>query len=263
MRIEYKSVYDRTDLKNRIRSKPLTDAEGLGEAYKSQDSTYVNGNTLYMAGTKGNFIGNDWMQNYQYIGLPFVTGQKVHVEQSDRYKQARATYLSHPEVKHLVGHSLGGAVALELKKDNRDLTGRVYGTPYYDPLGMDKIKDTFKEMRRERDDYYKDKFFVEKAVNWVYDREQDVLEKLTGLDQPQSADGIDRYRNVGDLVAMLDNSAKTSIQPNPFQYGTLMHDYHDEASQHSQFMGEGSSNTKVIDSSSFVNPDSDYISIAY
>ncbi len=56
---------------------------------------------------------------------------------------------------------------------------------------------------------------------------------------------------------MLDNSAKTSIQPNPFQYGTLMHDYHDEASQHSEV------NTQVIDSSAFVNPDNNYISIAY
>ena len=97
----------------------------------------------------------------------------------------------------------------------------------------------------------------------MYDREQDLFEKVTGLDQYKGTDGIESYRNLGDPVAMLDSSAKTSIQPNPFKYGTLMHDYHDEASQHSQFMGEGLSNTKVIDSSSFVNPDSDYISIAY
>ena len=48
---------------------------------------------------------------------------------------------------------------------------------------MDKIKDTFDTMRKQRDDYYKDKLFVEKAVNWVYDREQDLFEKITGLDQ--------------------------------------------------------------------------------
>ena len=214
-------------------TKRITDADGLDEACASPDSTYVNGDTLYIAGTKGNLIGEDWMQNYQRIGLPFVTGQKVHVEQRERYKQALSAFAAHPEVKHLVGHSLGGAVALELKKDKRDVTGRIYGTPYYDPFGMDRIKDAFDTMRRERDDYYKDKFFVERAVNWVYDREQDVLEKITGLDRYKGTDGIERYRNLGDPVAMLDSSAKTPIQPNPLQYGTLTHDYHDEASMHS------------------------------
>ena len=147
----YQTLYDKNDIKFASNNtKRITDADGLDEAYKSPNRTYINGNTLYIAGTKGNLIGNDWLQNYQHIGIPFITGQKVRVDQTERYKQAIAAYKSHPEVKNLVGHSLGGAVALELKKDNRDLTGRVYGTPYYDPLGMDKIKDTFKEMRRKR-----------------------------------------------------------------------------------------------------------------
>ena len=122
---------------------------------------------------------------------------------------------------------------------------------------MDKKKDPFDTMRKQRDDYYKDKLFVEKAVNWVYDREQDLFEKITGLDQYKGTDGVERYRSLGDPVAMFENSANTSIQPNPFKYSTLTHDYHDEASQHSQV------NTKVIDSSAFVNPDSSYQSIAY
>ncbi len=257
MGIEYKPLYDRTDLKNRIRSKPVTDAEGLDRAYDSSGSIIASGEVGYIAGTKGGFLDNDWLQNYKRIGLQFITGNKVHVEQTDRYKQAQAFLFKHPEVKILVGHSLGGAVVLELKKDHPDLTGRIYGTPYYDPYGMDKIKDTFDTMRKQRDDYYKDKLFVEKAVNWVYDREQDLFEKITGLDQYKGTDGVERYRSLGDPVAMFDNSANTSIQPNPFKYNTLTHDYHDEASQHSQV------NTKVIDSSAFVNPDSSYQSIAY
>ena len=94
-------------------AKRITDADGLDDAYASQDSTYVNGDTLYIARTKGNLIGEDWMQNYQHIGLPFITGQKVHVEQTERYKRALAAYAVRPEAKRLVGHSLGGAVALE------------------------------------------------------------------------------------------------------------------------------------------------------
>jgi hypothetical protein len=77
------------------------------------------------------------------------------------------------------------------------------------------------------------------------------------LGQREGADGVERCRSLGDPVAMFDNSATTSIQANPFKHSTLTHDYHDEASQHSQV------NTKVIDSSAFVNPDNNYISIAY
>ncbi len=191
MGIGYKSLFDRTDIENRIRSKPITDAEGLDRAYDSSGSIFASGEVGYIAGTKGGFLDNDWLQNYKRIGFPFITGNKVHVEQTDRYKQARVFFAKHPEGKTLVGHSLGGAVALELKKDNPDLTGRIYGTPHYDPLDVDKIKDLFNETRKARDDYYKDKLFVEKAVNWVYDREQDLFENLTGLDQYKGTDGVE------------------------------------------------------------------------
>ena len=117
MGVDYKSLYDRTDLKNHIRSKPISDADGLDKAYKSPNSTFTVGDTLYIAGTKGNFIGGDWLQNYRYIGLPFVTGDRVHVRDTERYKQGHSIKRQHPEVKTVVGHSLGGAVALELKKN--------------------------------------------------------------------------------------------------------------------------------------------------
>ena len=144
----YHSLYDATSLKfvpNNMKS--MTDAEGLDKAYASPDSTYINGDTEYIAGTKGDFTGNDWMQNYKYIGLPFITNNKVQVAQTNRYKQARATLFKHPEVKRVVGHSLGGAVALELKKDDPNLTERIYGTPYYDPFGMYRRVDGVKRSR--------------------------------------------------------------------------------------------------------------------
>ena len=52
MGIDYKSLYDRTDLKNRIRSKPVTDAEGLDRAYDSSGSIIASGEVGYIAGTK-------------------------------------------------------------------------------------------------------------------------------------------------------------------------------------------------------------------
>ena len=44
---------------------------------------------------------------------------------------ARAT---NPEV--VVGHSLGGAVALQMQKEDPKLQARTYGAPVFDPLGI-------------------------------------------------------------------------------------------------------------------------------
>jgi pimeloyl-ACP methyl ester carboxylesterase len=37
---------------------------------------------------------------------------------------------------NVVGHSLGGAVALQLQKDKPELMTRTYGAPVLDPLGL-------------------------------------------------------------------------------------------------------------------------------
>ncbi len=47
----------------------------------------------------------------------------------DKFKAADAAYQSNQGVKHFVGHSQGGAVALEMGKKYPGMTGRVYGTP--------------------------------------------------------------------------------------------------------------------------------------
>ena len=80
------SLYDATSLKFAPdNTKSMTDAEGLDKAYESPDSTYIKGDTEYIAGTKGSFLGDDWMQNYKYIGLPFISNDKVQVAQTDRF----------------------------------------------------------------------------------------------------------------------------------------------------------------------------------
>ena len=43
-----------------------------------------------------------------------------------------------PNVKRVVGHSLGGSVALELQKNYKGLESRTYGAPVWDPFGEDK-----------------------------------------------------------------------------------------------------------------------------
>ena len=44
---------------------------------------------------------------------------------------ARAT-----QPREVVGHSLGGAVALQLQKEDPTLQARTYGAPVWDPLGQ-------------------------------------------------------------------------------------------------------------------------------
>ena len=47
-------------------------------------------------------------------------------------------YRTNPQVKEVRGHSLGGAVALELQKNYPDIeASRTYGAPVFNPLGTE------------------------------------------------------------------------------------------------------------------------------
>ena len=46
-----------------------TDAQGLKTAYKAYSGFYRDaGRTLHMAGTRGSFVGEGWMENYKVYG---------------------------------------------------------------------------------------------------------------------------------------------------------------------------------------------------
>jgi hypothetical protein len=46
-----------------------TDAKGLKTAYASESGFYRDPDkTLHMAGTRGSFVGEDWMENYKVYG---------------------------------------------------------------------------------------------------------------------------------------------------------------------------------------------------
>ena len=89
--------------------------------------------------------------------------------------------------------------------------------------------------RKERNDFYKDRSFIERGAkaNWLQDKEQDVFEWWTGMDKVKGVTdtGFTRYRSAFDLVSALDNSAKTSIHTDPWNYLSFTHDYHPQASQ--------------------------------
>ena len=67
----------------------------------------------------------------------FGTGD---LRQAERYQESAKYLLSHPKAKILEGHSLGGAVALQLQKDFPDRVEKTvtYNAPVWDPFGRQK-----------------------------------------------------------------------------------------------------------------------------
>ena len=98
---------------------------GLDKAYESDKSFYIDGDTLYIAGTKGL---KDWYDNFTKLRF----GLTKH---SDRYKDAENALRENPQVKNLVSRSLGSSVAVELTKQhpekNLELKA-LYASPFID-----------------------------------------------------------------------------------------------------------------------------------
>ena len=102
----------------------ITDSEGLSRAYNSPDSIYVDGNRMYISGTH-NF--RDVFDDITKI--PFWGD----VKNSERYQQAATALKDNPQVDTVIGHSLGGSVALEInKQNNNQFKTRTYGAPVLD-----------------------------------------------------------------------------------------------------------------------------------
>ena len=134
-----------------------TDAEGMDRAY-GQGDVYGEGNKEYVAGSH---TMTDWFddatkipqwQNVPGDLIPLVDimntwwGRQIFgtgdLRQSERYQRARDYLVAHPEVTFLDGHSLGGAVVLQLQKDfpERNLKTFTQGAPVWDPFGTQKAK---------------------------------------------------------------------------------------------------------------------------
>jgi hypothetical protein len=158
---------------------PISDAEGIRRAYADGD-THVHGKTLYVAGSH---TLRDWFDDVTKIP---AWGD---LRESARYKAADAALKANPQIKNVVGHSLGGSVALELQKEygGQNLRSRTYGAPVWDPVGMDQLPRV--------------------------------------SDGRVTAPKIERYRNRGDPFSYFDGSATNSIKWNPFDNLSMTHTY--------------------------------------
>jgi pimeloyl-ACP methyl ester carboxylesterase len=141
----------------------ITDAEGLERAY-AQGDAYTHGSTTYIAGSH---TARDWWDDVTKI--PFWgDSHKIY-----RMQMAQKALAANPQTTRVVGHSLGGSVALQAQQDNPKLASRTYGAPVFDPMGLE--------------------------------RGYGILDKAMG------GPGIERYRSFGDPVSFLDGSAKSSM----------------------------------------------------
>jgi len=96
----------------------ISDEEGLKRAYETRDGLYQHYNKLFISGTK------DFPQDHiDDLKLPFDDT----LNKSKRGRDADAYYRSHHEIDTVIGHSLGGAVALALEKKYKKEDNTPYG----------------------------------------------------------------------------------------------------------------------------------------
>ena len=107
----------------------MEDREGRKSAYALDSGVYTAGDTLFVAGTKS--LRDAWDD----LKIPFgQTGR------SQRYEDASRTLKAMPQIKRVVGHSLGGAVALELQQRNPGLKSVTYGAPVTSVSGGERYR---------------------------------------------------------------------------------------------------------------------------
>ena len=111
--------------------KLYTDSDGLDMAYADQSNMFLDSQgTLYVSGTKGGFLGQEWLENYKTMGVPLI--QKMlglpsdyRIEENERYKQLDDFVKANPgKVKNIVGHSKGSAVIDVWMKTTLNLQGK-------------------------------------------------------------------------------------------------------------------------------------------
>ena len=104
----------------------ITDAEGLDRAREQEKRIYVHGNTLYVSGTawRNKKTGMPSLQDpWDDLKIPIYK-----TRYAQRYKDADEFMKQNPNIDRVVGHSLGGSVALELAT-NYNVVAQTYKAP--------------------------------------------------------------------------------------------------------------------------------------
>ena len=70
---------------------------------------------------------------------PYPLNKFEYLTSSDRYKSANKVWTTNPDMRTIVGHNIGGSVALTLQKETWSvvLQSRTYGAPALDSNAFD------------------------------------------------------------------------------------------------------------------------------
>ena len=92
----------------------------MAEAYKSPKGIHVDGSTMYLAGThSARGVWDDLKISLR------------RTDRTERFRDAEQVLEKYGGIRKVVGHSLGGAVTLEMQKRNPGLETETYGAPVF------------------------------------------------------------------------------------------------------------------------------------
>ena len=112
----------------------ITDEEGLNRAYDTKDGLYQHYNKLFIAGTK------DKIDFVDDLKLPF----DETLTKTNRGRDIDSYYRSHHEIDTVIGHSLGGSVALALEKKYKKEDGNPFGIVQSKTFGAPVVSGNIK-----------------------------------------------------------------------------------------------------------------------
>ena len=116
-----------------------TNEEGMKKAYEKPEGYHIEGNKLFIAGTRDFSDVMDWPK------IPLGT-----FKDSKIYKNIEPVFKDNPQIDYVVGHSAGGSPTLELEKNfpNRKITSITYNAPIFERADPDKYFNEDKQPMR-------------------------------------------------------------------------------------------------------------------
>ena len=125
----------------------ISDEEGLKRAYDTKDGLYQHYNKLFIAGTR------DPIDFVDDLKLPFndTLNMTTRGRTADKYYRSRGS-----EIDTVIGHSLGGAVALSLEKQYKKEGNNPYGIIQSKTFGSPTVSANFTNNNPNRIRYFGD-----------------------------------------------------------------------------------------------------------
>ena len=215
----------------------ISDEEGLKRAYETKDGLYQHYNKLFIAGTKDPI---DFVDDSK---LPFDDT----LNKTTRGRTADAYYRSHHEIDTVIGHSLGGAIALSLQKAYKKQGDNPYGIIQSKTFGAPTVSGKISNPLLKN--IVKDEIIgagvagglaigasADAAIGFsdgglLTGLGADIGKKVsTDFANRLTSDtntSPDRIRYFGDPISFFDNNAKTVMPSFGFRWKNSAHSYKD------------------------------------